>query len=845
MSNSKKMLSFLLAVIIIVLSVTSSTAVIAPEDSISAQVQWMYKIDDVLLDKMSNAAETDLIPVWVWMTDIDMEQLDKDIETRTGVSQQKLDTARAEIGFDVSTVTAYDLSDIDSSASAYREATKAQREQIANDTEVYLAAKKSLASQRYTTANTAKIRQIGVSNNRIDFQSTLTPSFIAFLTKAEIIETAQSDNVVEMGYFSEYDAESTPAPTQARAMAEDEETSETEAPSELPTLDVSTLHTGIKQVIQHDDALEKYGVTGNGIKVLHVDHDYVRSDHENINLVPNRDNIQMVIQESTYYVTATEEIPIPTQTNHANFTVSYLQAFAEDVMIYSVAKPSAYGKYNEDPQNTIKINTYNDIEYAVDKLDVDVINNSCHDRTLEYPSSYSAKWYDAIVAMYNIPLIASAGNNAVNNTIHVIAPASGYNSIAVGAYDYSNNQMEDYSYNPLPTTETDTSRVTYKPDLVVAMNPGGGTSAGAPVVSALVAMMMEQEPMLKGQPEVIKAILMASCQEKALPGTTNGNQDSEELMKDGLTLKQGAGKVNAFRTLNIVEYGTYGNVTILPSQLSKSVSGIYLNSQVYGNENISPMNVSISWLQKNVKYSNNKNHNDIVLGARREFDLLVFHPTLLTPYISDKTNSGKQLVFIPQPPGNREYIIQINKADGYVNNGQNVTVGYAFSVGNFEKVLEKVEITGQTAIGKTLTANAYTADGVSAETSALSYQWLSSIDGNNWTFIDDATLSTYTLTSADVNKYFKCIVEQNYLWRYELEVYTDTSVVRYGDVTNDGLIDIYDTTLIQRSFMNLVTLTPEQIISADVNGDGMVDSLDVTLIQRYCSGMIDKFPIEE
>jgi len=843
MSNSKKMLSFLLAVIIIVLSVTSSTAVIAPEDSISAQVQWMYKIDDVLLDKMSNAAETDLIPVWVWMTDIDMEQLDKDIETRTGVSQQKLETARAEIGFDVSTVTAYDLSDIDSSASAYREATKAQREQIANDTQVYLAAKKSLASQRYTTANTAKIRQIGVSNNRIDFQSTLTPSFIAFLTKAEIIETAQSDNVVEMGYFSEYDAELTPAPTQARAMAEDEETSETEAPSQLPTLDVSTLHTGIKQVIQHDDALEKYGVTGNGIKVLHIDHDFVRSDYENINLVPHPTNIVNIVPEGTVSVTDYQNLPFSKKYDHANICVSYLQAFAKDVNIYVIPTPDAY----EDTG----INPYNYIEETLQSYNIDLINASCDQHSYTYINSFASKWYDAIVVEYQIPVIASAGNTRSSHS-YPIAPASGYNSIAVGAYEFDSGKIRnEYTFTP----EGDINRVAYKPDLVVAMDViesdgklyYGATSAGATVVSAIVAMMMEQAPILKGQPEVIKAILMASCQEKAIPGEIDGEPSPTEVMDDGLTIKQGSGKVNALRALNIVEYGTYGSNYLSPNQNGSAIGGINLRQQGVTDNVKYPLNVSIAWLRGNTQSLNDDGTFNITLGDYYNLYLSVYYNGQSSDNIKTSTadNAGKQLVYISQPEWNSSYNIRAYWRNGANDKRSRVKIGYAYSIGSFEKVLERIEITGQTAVGKTLTANTYTNDGLLMNADELNYVWYSSTDGDSWQIINGANSNTYTLTDSDLNKYIKCIVEQDYLINYWITKDTAIRVVRYGDVNNDGNIDALDITLIQRFFNNLVTLTPEQIIAADVNGDEVINSLDVTLIQRYEAGYIDHFPVED
>lgn len=868
MSNSKKMLSLLIAVVIIIMSVISPTAIIAPEDSISAEVQWIYKIDDALVEKMSKVSDTDLIPVWVWMTDIDMEQLDKDIEARTGISQQKLDIARAEIGYDVSTMSTNveNLNSTDAhvqnAVSTYLEATKAQREKIANDTEVYLATKKAFASQRYTTENTTKIRQIGVSNDRIDFQSELTPSFVAYLTKDEIIETAKSSNVVEMGYFSEYDeANPVEEPTQTEVLEVEEDLplesteepieEQTEAPTELPTLDVSTLHTGIKQAIQHDLALEKYDVTGNGVKVLHIDSDYIRSDKDNSHLIPNSNNIYNLINGETYEITDVDNIPLlslPDENgkngSHANFCVSYLQAFAENVIIYSVPNLNEYTKLQQ-----YNINPLNDVEHAIIYLDVDLISSSSSEGRLVYESNFSAKWYDAIVSMYNVPVIASAGNG---RTVYQypIAPANGYNSIAVGVYYSRNNSMvDDYVYT---TSTTDQTRVTYKPDLVVAMDSYadkfGATSAGAPTVAAIVAMMMELEPMLVGQPEVIKAILMASCHEKAQRSQADITAGvAQELMTDGLTPKQGAGKVNVLRALNIVKYGTYGYGNINQTQNFTTAKRFSINSQVFGDATLGPsMNVSVAWLRSNTKASNiNDDHDSITLGAYCDLDLKIQYTEdgVSKEKSSTVDNASKQLVYFPTTELDTQYSLKIYWGDNSTNN---VTkkYGYAYSIGAFDKVLDKVEVNGITGVGRTLTASAYTADTLPVQDGTVTYRWHKSDDGESWQLISGETSSTYEITDTVLNKYIRCVVTQNYLNNYRIINVLSDKVVLYGDVDNDGVVSILDVSLINSYLANYVVLTDSQMLVADVDLDDVVSVMDVTLIQNYINEQIPYLPYE-
>lgn len=55
----------------------------------------------------------------------------------------------------------------------------------------------------------------------------------------------------------------------------------------------------------------------------------------------------------------------------------------------------------------------------------------------------------------------------------------------------------------------------------------------------------------------------------------------------------------------------------------------------------------------------------------------------------------------------------------------------------------------------------------------------------------------------------------------------------YGDVNNDGIISVVDSTLVQKFIVHNESLTTEQQIIADVNGDNVVSVVDATAIQKY------------
>lgn len=851
MKKFKSIISVILMLSILLLSIVSTNAIVISEDAIIGDLQWQDKVDELLVEKMSNSSKDDLIPVWVWLTDIDVEALENEIEAKTGVSQEELDMSRSEIDYDISSIDLQNTSNmsinnnsevnIDDTIFDYLEETESQREKIAEDTEVYLSTKKKLARQQYVTNNSNKLTLLNVSSERIIFTSELSPTFIAFFTKDEIIEMAKSDCVEEIGYFTGYDD------VQELEFDIEQQQGQTEiASTSYNPYDGPIDHVGLKQAIQFDVSFEKYGMTGDGIDILHLDGDFVRTNQINAALLHNTDNIKHVVNQQVYPVENQSVLP-PFHSTHANHCLAYLQSFAEDANIYCIAK---YSVTHDDG-----INAYEDVEYTINNYSIDLISCSANEDINPYDSSFSAKWFDAITSMYGIPLIASAGND-IPTYPQAIDPSSGYNSISVGVYKHNNSRMfDDYTYNNLDSK----TRSWYKPDVVVAMDyiPAttigyiqyGGTSAGAPVVSGIAATMMQLDPSLIGQPEVIKAILMASCHEKALRSNKDENQGvGQETMESGLTLKQGAGKINALRALNIVAFRTFGSGYITSNRNWINASKFYLNSNVYSNGTINyPVNVSVAWFRYNSKSSNIPSEDQVELGDYYDINLSVFHTdqTEEEKKKSEVENAGKQLVFIGNPELDKEYTIRLSWPSDNSSERGMVKYGYAYSVGNFEKVLEKAELVGTTAIGKTLTADTYTADSMPAETSALEYRWLRSSDGNTWQVINGAVSPEYTLTDSDFNKYIKCRVTQNYLKDYIMEVETDVLSVRFGDADMDGDVTTIDATYIEFYIEGTIEFTKEELLAADVNNDGYVTDLDAILIRQYCARIIDHFPVEE
>ncbi len=68
-----------------------------------------------------------------------------------------------------------------------------------------------------------------------------------------------------------------------------------------------------------------------------------------------------------------------------------------------------------------------------------------------------------------------------------------------------------------------------------------------------------------------------------------------------------------------------------------------------------------------------------------------------------------------------------------------------------------------------------------------------------------------------------------------------TEQILYGDVNNDGVINVADATLVQKHAADIIKLTDDQLKRADVNFDGTVNVHDSTLIRKYAADIISSF----
>lgn len=577
-------------------------------------------------------------------------------------------------------------------------------------------------------------------------------------------------------------------------------------------------------------ASSEFGVSGQGINVMMLETTGPIVD-PNVYLI-DYSKIRFVHKEHDYSAQEASQMTEIPKGSHSNATIKALQDNAPNVNVFSVHRTVAA----LDP--TYDNYKYKDIEWAIINKNIDVINCSTEYGSFDnYETDIRSQWFDAIVSYYDIPITAAIGNVYSGNAHIVLAVAAGYNTMGVGVYRYllnGNPQMYEYrysSYNDYP------NMVQYKPDMVTA---SGSTSEGSPKLAAIVALVLESNALLKLHPDIVKAILMASCHEKAF--TSEGQ--NTVTMSEGLSLKQGAGMVNAYQAVSIALCGNYGVGTITSGTQTLDELSIPENDDV---------NFSMVWLRENamVDLDNNGYHNvfdhEFSVGNLQELTLDVYENNVCIK-TSNKTQAGKQLAYFSYSTNN-DYEIKITKT---TNNTIPVTYAYAWSPSDIHKIATG-QITGILGVGQTVTAKTFLSDNTEVSGDSLNYQWYSSSDGSTWTQIAGATGQTYQIAFADRLKYLKCQAspkpQKSVLANWNAgtinDVYGCSSdvAILYGDVNMDDQVSVLDVTYLQKYLAGYpISFSSIQQRAADVNLDGYLDTTDATILQMYSIGLINSLP---
>ena len=569
---------------------TFASTVSAQED-----LDWETKISADLWEAMAKSSADELIPIWLWLTDIDHSVITKTLAKEKGMDsavyedenrfneeivpeiarqlEERLGYEEAHKKVDVSNMTSQEVDALftddngimfDCSISLVDRAVSAKADE-------YMMAKRSITKQKYSALNDKFIKDnIETQEREIIFFSWYTPTIVVEATKSEIIAYAKMGNVDSLSLYVNYVPEPVLniAPTQIGADGS----------------------TGTKT---------SYGLKGTGIVIgiIEAAKGWFDSGTSQLSGAVSANRLKL--------------------DNNLGLTLSsYPSVHATMVTSIIVGQSASYGG---DPYEGIvplatvyqtPINSMQDIidgcQNLISYKSVNVINFS---GGLNTGLGYDAFDYqmDLLIANTNVTVVISAGNLGVSGNGYVMTPAKATNAITVG--NVATKSSGSTSVTPpydVHSTSSYKSSSTFpnKPDIsapgtnisillrtgITYIRVDGtqgsyssqlytdtGTSLAAPMVTGSVAQIMQAYPVAKSSFTNAKARLLIGADYSKVQSTTTSpaNSTNYQMPSNLIWYKSGAGFLNA---PNAVNYSNNVYTTWLFSYSSPSTSLGYISS---------------------------------------------------------------------------------------------------------------------------------------------------------------------------------------------------------------------------------------------------------------------------
>lgn len=820
----KKIVRSLISVILAFVICFSSIIISMAEN----KVHWKDKIDENIY---AEAAEKDVvIPVYIWLTDVDHEEVIAETENTLGYGEADLEVVDEDISEELAAaICSLSEKEDDSVADElqeYMQKTEKKRKAEKEKTDKYISEKRNNYKEKYNKKSKDFLEKAKISEDDIIFRSQYAPMIIAELTIKQIEKVAKSDEVTDISLYEEFIA----SPQAVTA-----------------TMDEVKSSTNIDKI--HD-----IGLTGSGVKVGIYDSGNFGDDSE---LPANRFTI-VYEDENAVYDTDNEKYHI----NRVSKICSGNKGIAPESDCYVISSKSF---------------AYPMVEELITE-GVQVIN---HSSVFSFELLYEnfEKWIEHITSQHNVSFVQAAGNESGN----IGSPGLAYNVITVGGYN--NNATYSSSDDTIffGSCYINTGYCE-KPDVLANAYAFGkyGTSFSAPFVSGLIALMLELRPSLAAYPQAIKAILLASCHHKAASSPT-------ETMVQGITEKQGAGVVDAYRAISITGRGNYGIREIGSGVTNTEVK--FNVPKLYG---ATGLNISISWLKNNsISYSNH-NTNTVTEDNIHIHNLnlsVLSGSTVVGSGV--KENSSTEMVYISNPTAKTTYTAQITKAD---NVNTSVKVAYAWSfdeeqfqytednegvfflknkqsgkylhysdnnvkqisfVGSFyQQIIVQKRSNGKYTLNNFIgNTGCYDVDSsISGKYYAVSYNGSNTADVTVHNNIDGSVAFSKIINGQQymLSVLNNSMAENSQIVWKRIDSATDIESCMYwylesvcyqvGDVDMNGTISAADSRIVLNYSSGTGTLGSDTNINiltylADANSDGAVNAIDARLILRFASGL--------
>ncbi len=613
-----------------------------------AEASALAKIDPALLEKMETASPDEKIPVAIWYTDIDQDNVDKLTVNKVGYTQDDI-----ALTYEMpSTELISDLEKGEDGAAdemqAYLKRTEAKRERERKRTNEYVMTRREFSREKYNEKSTIVVKDMSIEEKDIIFTSQYAPMIFAELTVLQI-NSIKLNSYIENIYFNE-------------------------EKEEIPESIETALDAAKVNEVNSNSSL---GLSGEGVKVGIIEnHSVLISEEEQTSkyIVPDTNPPKTRYTSSGVIMTDYGNVVVVGNTSysvadsHPNKVADSLLSVSPNIILYSC---------NNSPYNIEGMIT-DGVQIMSRSIGLPVAEDSS-----EYAYTAQEIWYDHIVSKHSIAILKSAGNDGektediyddgrFEDGPRVSSPGLAYNLITVGAYCDTTEGI--YSPNTLYKSSsyknsTDIYSGCEKPDVIApASFNDGGTSNATPFLAGMVALMYELKPSLATYPQAVKAIVLASSHTKVTQ--LDGYGETEDI-KDGITERQGAGAPDAWTMMCIVSQGTYG-VGRISAARDQAVRRFVMPSY-----DSSSMNVTLTWIKENTIKSGTSHavEDNAVEGADVNLDLSVYRNDGKN-WHSKLSNSSTEMVYFDLNNSYKNYEIRISDVGAYEGV---IRYGYAYS----------------------------------------------------------------------------------------------------------------------------------------------------------------------
>lgn len=283
-------------------------------------------------------------------------------------------------------------------------------------------------------------------------------------------------------------------------------------------------------------AVHSKGITGEGVIIGVLDSGFDWKLHEALKNIHVLDEYDFVFHDS---VTADQSGDVPGQDSHGTFVFSVIGGYKDSTLIgasygasFILAKTEYIGS-----ETQIEEDNYAAALQWMENLGVDITSSSLGYNEFDSGTSYTYADMDGkttivtkaaeLAFQRGVVTITSAGNEGTTKWHYIIAPADGFNTLAVGAVN-SDNTMAPFSSRG-PTYD---GRI--KPDVVtMGVNVfgastngttrytfGTGTSSAAPIAGGIAALLLSVYPHLTN--EQVRSIFHESSDNSENPDNDRG-----------------------------------------------------------------------------------------------------------------------------------------------------------------------------------------------------------------------------------------------------------------------------------------------------------------------------------